>query len=225
MNATTKSAAPAITTDAATIKLLDQACVNAGKAEEGARKAAALAVTSAGTAHGLSRGQLSNAIVSAYSAHLGKKSVRDEFSASVAILCANVSVTVAGTEVGEKPNGGLTFKAPQIIAADEASPDGTISKTLTPADAVAKLTTNVLKQAAASARAEMGTAKTGAKGGRPPASVSGTRASFNDELRALCATPEGMMNLQAMLKPAGFMLVAIETEVSAETSKGKAKAK
>lgn len=202
--ATTTTTTPAIVADVAVNKLLDNACAHAASADENARTAAKKAYEMAGKAHGLSRGQLVNALVAAYSAHLLHKNVRDSFSAALAILAANVPVTVIATEIGEKAGGKLTAKAPEIAEAGTKPGDGKVAKTLTPEDQIGKLSADMMKKAAASARETLGIAKKGEnKGGRPAVVTvtQGARAPFAEEVQALVASPEGRDIFAKALRP------------------------
>jgi hypothetical protein len=231
-NTTTTTNAATIATDAAVAKTLDSACKDATSADRKARDAAAAAVKAAGTAHGLARGVLNNAILAAYGPHLGVKSVRDSFSAALVLLIADVPVTIAADSIAENKAGNLTFKSPAVLGKDERAGEEQITRTLSAADTVAKVSTNVLKAAATVARAALGTAKPAeSKGGRPGkvTVTKGTRAPFADELVAQLADTAGFLRLQDMLRPHGYMLTAIEQPaapaVSAETPKAKGKGK
>ena len=207
MNATANTSpatSPAIVANAEVNKLLDLACGHAASADQKARDAAKLAFTSAGTAHGLSRGQLVNSLVATYNSHLNHKNVRDSFSAALAILAANVPVVVIGSDIAPSDKTGrLIVKAPEIAPAGTVAGDGKVARTLTAADQVDKLSADLLKRAATTAREELGTAKKGNPGGRP-ATVTvtqGTRAPFSEELAALIGNAEGREILAKSLRP------------------------
>lgn len=210
MNAKTE-AVTAIVAAAAVAVVLDDACKEAASADRKAREAAVAAVKAAGAPVG-EAGVHVAAILAAYAPHLANKTVKDSFSAAVAVLVSARPVIVCGTEIGERKGGALTVKAPEILAADEVAPDGKITRTLEPSAAVANLACDVLRRAAASARETMGYGRKAAGGGRP-AKAQGVRAPFAEELAAQLGNAAGFLHLQAMLKPLGYTLVALEAPV------------
>ena len=173
------------------VALLDDACAASKTLTTKARQAAAIACE--GNFLSETAENRINHILALYMPHLAEKSVKDIFSAAVAVLCVDKPVRIAASEVGNKapnadyPQGQLTLKAPEVLppvaSKGEIAPEGKIVKTLEPSDAVQQLSADVLKKVATAAREAIGTGNK--KGGGRPAKLETKRAPFFEELAAV----------------------------------------
>lgn len=134
-------------------------------------------------------------ILALYKTSLTHKAVKESFSAALAILIADKPVRIAASAKTEKATGQVTFTAPEalppVAVKHEILPEGKAVTEMSPTDALAKLTTGVMKQAATAAREALGVAR--AKGGgRKASQPEGRRAPFYDEL-GVALRDAGMM--------------------------------
>jgi hypothetical protein len=174
------------------VALLDEACA-AGRTMTGkAREAASKAVS--GNFLDDTPVVRIGKILGLYMPHLIEKAVKDVFSSAVSVLCNDKPVRIAASEVGQKaptadyPEGQVTLKAPEVLSpvADkgEVLPEGKIVKELSAEEAVAQLSSDLLKKVATATREAMGTSGQGKGGGRP-IKPENKRAPFFDELAAV----------------------------------------
>lgn len=126
------------------------------------------------------------AILDLYMPELSRKSVKEQFSAAVAVLVRDEPIRIAASAKTEKADGKLSFTAPEILAKGEASAPDKAVTTVTAKDAVEKLTAPELRAAATVARQELGIGRAPGAGRKPTVkSGESTRAPFFDELAAV----------------------------------------
>lgn len=148
-------------------------------------------------------------ILSLYMADLTHKAVKESFSAALAILVADKPVRIAASEKSENmATGKLGFKAPEALSPvppkGEVLPEGKGVTELSADDAVSKLTTNVLKQAATAAREALGVGR--AKGAGPVKATKAERAPFMAEFAAAWADDALRMQIIRMIEIAGWQV-------------------
>jgi hypothetical protein len=154
-------------------------------------------------------------ILALYMADLTHKAVKESFSAALAILVADKPVRIAASEKSENmATGKLGFKTPEalppIAPKGEILPEGKGVTELSADDAVAKLTTNVLKQAATAAREALGVNR--AKGGGRTAAKESkeARAPFMAEFAAAWNDDALRMQIIHMIEIGGYKVVRVD---------------
>ena len=140
-------------------------------------------------------------ILALYMPILTRKSVKEQFSAALAVLVEASEVRIAASAVTTKADGKVTFSAPEALSKGEAADPTKSVTTLKPTEAVANLTSNDLKQAATVARENLGKARASGGGRKSTKNTESTRAPFFDELAAVLK--DGALSMQM------FAIVAI----------------
>ena len=199
----------AVATPAVTLKL-QSANESARTADQYAREAATMA-----NEHDYLQSKPAerlDKILSLYMADLTHKAVKESFSAALAILVADKPVRIAASEKTEKANGALGFKAPEALTPvaekGEVPPADKAITELSAEDAVGKLTTNVLKQAATAAREALGVGR--AKGAGAVKATKTERAPFMQEFACAWHDDALRMQLIRMIEIGGYKVTRIE---------------
>ncbi len=223
MNTKTKTVAAAVEyneAETAVVKLIESAVKHSTAADSTAREAAAKAIAAHDKGE-QSEAEAYAAIVARYASALSNnKHVKDVFSAAVSVLLRGREVTLVASAFAPQKGGKLSVKAPEVLAQDERAPganalenDGKEARTLSAADCVTKLSSDLLKKVAAVSRQEMGI---GGTGGRPQAKKetkpTAGRLPINEEVAFILASPDSpaFLALTAAIAEAGYKLVRTE---------------
>lgn len=214
MNTKTTTAAVVVMNERA-VALLRDATQHLVTADKAARDAAFIAYTE--WPEGRPNAETYKAIVSAYMPELGNKTLRNAFSAAVALLCDTTGVTIDASAKIEKANGALSFTAPEFVPHNAVQNPEKARTTLNCAEAVQKLDAKALLSAATVARENLGVgSKSENKGGRPAKEEPAKRPCFADELSALLHTDAGRKALNELLGKAGYQLTPVERTTRAK---------
>jgi len=217
---TKKSVAPVISAMCAdaqaldsVVASLDAACA-AGKTMAAKAREAAICAC-AGNFLTAPPAERAEKIVALYMPHLAEKSVKEAFSAIVAVLSADKPVRIQSAEAGQKapsadyPSGMATFKAPEVLSpvadAKEVIPDGRIVTEFEAAEAVEKLPIELIKKVGTMARELMGTGR--AKGAGRPKTATETRAPFMAEFSAAWVDDALRLQIIQIIRASGFDVV------------------
>lgn len=177
-----------VAANAAVVAKIESANASAKTADTLAREAATLADTT-DYLDMVDLGNRLDSILALYMPTLIHKTVKESFSAALAILVADKPVRIEASSVTTSTVNGqekVSFKAPEILTpvADKneiATPDKSIT-TMEPGDAVMKLAADTMKAAATAARNTIGRGR--AQGGGRKVTKPNERAAFADELVA-----------------------------------------